>query len=141
MSHKFKTLIIPALAFALILPFVALAAIVPECGRANQAPCTFCNLLSMMQNLLDFIVKYVIFVGGIIFIMIGGFDMITAGGDPTKYKKGWDRVRATLIGILIAIFAWAIVNTILNILAVDEAGQPIITRPWDTITCDQIEAK
>jgi hypothetical protein len=128
---KFTKIILIMLAFA--LPLSASAALVP----CDAGKCTFCDLLTMGQRILDFIMKYVLATGATIFLMVGGFNMITAGGDPGKYKKGWDLIKSTLIGIVIALSAWLVVNTILNIVAVDETGQPM-NLPWDKIDCKQI---
>jgi len=133
MFHKYKTLILGALVLALVVPSVASAALV----NCNAGACTYCDLLDMAQNILDFVVKYVLFTGGVIFIMWGGFDMIMSGGDSKKYQAGVTRIKATLIGIIIAFSAWFIVNTVLNILAVDETGQSM-NIVWDKIDCNQI---
>jgi len=63
--------------------------------------------------------------------------MIMSGGNPSNYQAGVKRIQATLIGIVIAFGAWFIVNTVLNILAVDETGQPM-NIVWDKIDCNQI---
>lgn len=136
---KFKKIISTLLLLAiLILPSFASAAIV-NCGGPRQKVCDYCDLLDMGQSILDFIVKYVLFTGGIIFIMWGGLEMIMSGGDSKKYQAGVTRIKATLIGILIAFGAWFIVNTVLNILAVDETGQSM-NIVWDQINCDQINS-
>lgn len=134
---KFKKIISTLLLLAiLILPSFASAAIV-NCGGPGQKACDYCDLLDMGQSILDFIVKYVLFTGGIIFIMWGGLEMVMSGGDAKKYQAGVTRIKATLIGILIAFGAWFIVNTVLNALAVDETGQSM-NIVWDKINCDQI---
>ncbi len=133
---KFKKIIsVLTLSVIFVLPLSASAALV----NCNAGACTYCDLLDMGQNILDFVVKYVLFTGGVIFIMWGGFDMIMSGGDPKKYQAGVSRIKATLIGILIAFGAWFIVNTVLNILAVDETGKPM-NIVWDRIDCNQINA-
>lgn len=102
--------------------------------------CTFCDLLTMLQNILNFITKYVLVTGAIIFLMVGGFNMITSSGNAAKYKKGWDIIKATLIGIIITFSAWFVVNTVLNILAVKENGERM-NLPWDKIECNYISPK
>jgi type IV secretory pathway VirB2 component (pilin) len=138
MFHKFKTLIAITLIMMLAIPLFAGA--VDEKGLVPCAAgeCNFCDLLTMLQNILNFITKYVLVTGAIIFLMIGGFNMITSGGSPAKYKKGWDIIKATLIGVVIAFSAWFLVNTVLNILAVKENGEGM-NLPWDKIECDYIK--
>lgn len=66
--------------------------------------------------------------------------MITSSGNAAKYKKGWDIIKATLIGIIITFSAWFVVNTVLNILAVKENGERM-NLPWDKIECNYISPK
>ena len=135
MFCKYKILILGALVLALTMPLGAFAALV----NCDAGVCTYCDLLNMAQSILDFIVKYVLFTGGVIFIMWGGIEMIMAGGSPTKYQAGVTRIKATIIGILIAFSSWFIINTVLNILAVDQTGKPM-NIVWDKIDCEQINA-
>ena len=133
-----KMISVTTLLVVLILPLFAGA--VGEQGLVPCAAgeCDFCDLLTMLQNILNFTTKYVLVTGAIIFLMVGGFNMITSGGDARKYKKGWDIIKATLIGIVITFSAWFLVNTVLNILAVKENGEGM-NLPWDKIECNYIK--
>lgn len=133
MFHQYKILILGILLLASMMPLGASAALV----NCDAGACTYCDLLNMAQSILDFVVKYVLFTGGVIFIMWGGVEMIMAGGSPTKYQAGVTRIKSAIIGILIAFSSWFIVNTVLNILAVDQTGQPM-NIVWDKIDCEQI---
>ena len=63
------------------------------------------------------IVNTLIFAIGIvavIMIILGGINYATSQGDPAKVKKGKDTVLYGIIGLVIALLAYAIVNFVLN---------------------------
>jgi len=49
----------------------------------------------------------------VVMIIIGGFTYLTSQGDPGKTKKGRDTILYGVIGLIIALLAFAIVNFVL----------------------------
>jgi hypothetical protein len=47
-------------------------------------------------------------------IILGGFNMMTSSGDPGKVKKGKDTILWGIIGLIVAILSYAIVNFVLK---------------------------
>ena len=47
-------------------------------------------------------------------IIYGGFMLLTAQGDPAKIKRGKDEVTYSIIGVLLVLLAYAIVNFVMN---------------------------
>lgn len=47
-------------------------------------------------------------------IVYGGFMLLTAQGDPAKIKRGKDVVTYSIIGVILVMLAYAIVNFIMN---------------------------
>lgn len=47
-------------------------------------------------------------------IILGGFNMMTSAGDPGKVKKGKDTILWGIIGLVVAILAYAIVRFVLT---------------------------
>lgn len=66
------------------------------------------------------IVKNVILVSGlvaVVFIILGGVEMMTSNGDAAKIKKGKDTVIYAVVGLIICALAFIIVNwTITSLL-------------------------
>ncbi len=65
------------------------------------------------------IVRAVIIVSGIvavIWIIIGGVNYITSSGDPTKIKKARETILYAVIGLIICVLAFAIVNFVIGTL-------------------------
>ena len=71
------------------------------------------DLYGMIQNILNWIFG-VIGIVAVIMIIIGGFNMMISSGDPGKVKKGKDTILYGIIGLIVAILAFAIVNFVLT---------------------------
>ena len=53
-------------------------------------------------------------IAAVVWIIIGGFFIITAGGDPQKVAVGKTRVLSGLIGLAIVALAWAVVYLVIG---------------------------
>ena len=47
-------------------------------------------------------------------IVYGGFMLLTAQGDPAKIKRGKDVVTYSIIGVILVMLAYAIVNFVMK---------------------------
>lgn len=47
-------------------------------------------------------------------IIYGGFMLLTAQGDPAKIKRGKDVVTYSIVGVILVMLAYAIVNFVMN---------------------------
>ena len=73
-----------------------------------------------LNNIVNTIINTVIFVIGmvaVVMIILGGISYATSQGDASKVKKGKDTILYGIIGLVIAILAFAIVNFVLGALA------------------------
>ena len=50
----------------------------------------------------------------VIFIIIGGINYMTSAGDPNKVKKAKDTILYAVIGLVICVLAFAIVNFVIT---------------------------
>ena len=70
-----------------------------------------------LEGIVSKIVSAIFVVIGVVavFVMIlGGFNMMTSAGDPGKVKKGKDTILWGVIGLIVSILAYAIVNFVLK---------------------------
>ncbi|MDO4889144.1 MAG: pilin [Candidatus Saccharibacteria bacterium] len=75
------------------------------------------NLFQTIQTIINWILA-VLGVVAVIMVIIGGFTYMTSQGDPGKTKKARDTILYGIIGLVIALLAFAIVNFVLaNIFA------------------------
>ena len=72
-----------------------------------------------LNEVIKMIVNAIIFVIGIVavvMIILGGINYATSQGDPSKVKKGKDTILYGIIGLVVALLAFAIVNFVLGAL-------------------------
>ncbi|MEE8131628.1 MAG: hypothetical protein V3T98_01105 [Candidatus Paceibacterota bacterium] len=111
-----------------LLPLVADAAGLVPCGTSTTDPCTWCDLGKLIANIIDFLVKIVIVIA-VALIIWGGFVIMTAGGSPERVKHGRDIIKSAVIGIIIALGSWLIIDTIIKVVLQADIG------PWNQISC------
>ena len=74
---------------------------------------------SDLNSIIKLIINAVVFVVGmvsVVMIILGGVNYATSQGYPGKVKKGKDTILYGIIGLVIAILAFAIVNFVLGAL-------------------------
>lgn len=88
-------------------------------GAANIAACNIDSahnnddLISDTNKIINVVlgVLGVVAVGVVIY---GGFLFLTAQGDPGRIKKGKDSITWGIIGLIIALLSWSIINFVLS---------------------------
>ena len=55
----------------------------------------------------------------LLYLILGGFQWLTSGGDKGKTEAARNKITAALIGLLIVIASWAIFNLILQFFGID----------------------
>ncbi|MBI3980486.1 hypothetical protein HY345_00640 [Candidatus Microgenomates bacterium] len=68
------------------------------------------------------LVPYAFVAGGLllmVFLTVGGFGLLTSGGDPKKIEAGKEKIVASLVGFFIVFGAYWIYILILFILGLD----------------------
>lgn len=129
MKLKYKNLLfaIPCFLFAAWPVFAA--GLVPCSGYK----CTPCHFLVLVSNIINFMMRDITFpLAGLLFL-IGGIMMVAAGASEDNYKKGKTIIVNTLIGVVIVLSAWAIVNTLIVTVGSSAAG--IKVENWWTVSC------
>ncbi len=73
-----------------------------------------------VPELLAYIIKILLVLSGIIailFVIIGGYQYITSGGNAETATKGQRTVTNAVIGIVIIILSYVIVNAVVNTIS------------------------
>jgi len=71
------------------------------------------------QGLIEFILRLVLAIGALLvfgFLIAGGIQWITSGGDKGKTESARNTITAAVIGLLILASSWAILNLVLGFL-------------------------
>lgn len=85
-------------------------------GNSESAVCASSkkdNASNTIKNLIN-LSLYVIGIVAVIVIIISGFQFITANGDPAKVKTARNTLLYSVIGLAVAMLAWAIVAFVVN---------------------------
>ena len=73
------------------------------------------NSETSLSGIITFVITWIVYIVGVlafIYLVYSGILYITAGGNPEQAKKGQQGIINAIIGILIAVLAWAILNAI-----------------------------
>jgi hypothetical protein len=73
------------------------------------------DLMSTISAVINVIIGIIGLVA-VIVIILGGFQYMTSAGDSTKVKKAKDTILYGVIGLVISLLAYAIVNFVLGAL-------------------------
>jgi hypothetical protein len=125
-KQKLKDLFIYALALgSLALPFLASAQSVVQQGLQTSGLSGLFGSGGLTSNTsLPQLIAYVIqlmllFAGGvaIVFVIIGGYQYITSGGNEESAEKGRKTLTNAIIGVIIIILSYTIITVIANLVA------------------------
>jgi Type IV secretion system pilin len=78
--------------------------------------------LAQLILTIAYTVVYILGAVSVLFMIIGGYSMISSGGDSAKYKKGLDTVKNAIIGIILSIASFAIVSVIGSVFSTINIG-------------------
>lgn len=86
--------------------------IVP-CGTSTTAPCGYCDLFTLAQNIMNFLVYIAVFVAVLLFVY-AGFKLITSGGNQAALTQAKGIFTSVVIGLVITLGSWLIVDTVMK---------------------------
>ena len=114
------------------LPFLVSAAGLLPCTGLS---CNYCSLFQLIKNVLDFAMTYILFPVATVMVIYGGFTILVARDNAGLVKKGRDIIAAAVIGIVIALISWTIINTIFNVIVNGNSWTAAGLAPWNTLDC------
>ena len=68
----------------------------------------------LLHNILEFAIFQLAPILVTLMVAVGGFLMLTAAGSAGRFAKGIDFIKNALIGYIIVLASWLIVNTVLQ---------------------------
>lgn len=103
-----------SLLFALLQPSRAVAALqqrflTVDTGFGNI---TFAELSNNLTNIMLYILAVLCF----IFFLVGAYYLVVSGGNETRVGKGKDLMIGSLIGLAVALAAYAIIRTVFYVI-------------------------
>lgn len=112
----------------IIIPIITQAKGILPCEGLE---CGWCHLMQLGDNIIDWLMMIAIPVVTL-FLIIGGFRLMFAGGSSDNYTKGVDMIRNALIGLVILMVSWALINLVIQLLG---GSNTINGLPWYTLQC------
>lgn len=103
--------------------------------QTENDPCGFSDLGTLILDITQKIIYQFAPLLVIVMITVGGFSMLVAREDPGLYQKGWQFIKYALIGYIIVLLAFLIVETFLKIMGVDTSYG--ITQWWNILGGDE----
>ena len=95
----------------------------------NGPDCSLCDIFVLIKNLINFFTQLV-FALATGFIVWGSIEIMIAGGDEKRVSSGRERITISIYGIALALSAWLLIGTVLQILS----DSPSVL-PWNKIEC------
>lgn len=106
--------------------------IVPDCNKTGETvtegyylrfstPCNFEMLMKLVNNVINFLLVYFATPLAAIIFAYAGFTLITSGGNEHGKTHAKAMIKNVLVGYIIALAAWLIINTILSAFLTPEA--------------------
>lgn len=108
---------------AITLVFVNMPVEAASCGSAKQCidqgltasgasttPNSLSSILTTVTNILLFLMGAV----SVIMVIIGGFRYVTSQGDQTQMQSAKNTILYAVVGLIVAIAAYAIVSFVIN---------------------------
>jgi len=144
-NRTMKKLLSVSLLLALALSFVPVFSYAQEglvpCGGETQPPCDACHVFKLINNIERFLLFPSPFNNGVppvpavaaIFLLIGGFYLLTAAGSPEKLQKAKTILAATIVGLIIVYGALLLLGAVLSSAEVAQWGD---FRDWVKVECD-----
>lgn len=114
---------------ALSLPHLTFAAGFVPCGGTGEDPCQACHVVSMGQTILTWLIGIMASIIALVFA-IGGMKMVMSGGSGEGITQAKSMMTNSVIGFVILLAAWLIVDTVLKTFV---SGAQFGT--WHTIEC------
>ncbi|MBX4211824.1 MAG: hypothetical protein KW806_03525, partial [Candidatus Yanofskybacteria bacterium] len=110
----------------------------PEGRPLNYSkPCSRCDLLKLLKNLIDFIFMGLAPILGTFFVVWAGIQILLAGPNITSYQDGIHKLWIVVQALFILGLAWLITNTLIKSLGAKYDG----ADNWYQFTCTESATK
>ena len=107
---SFLIITIPDLAFAQVRPIqrIFTEGIIPQPTGAGGTY-EIIDIFTLLGNILTLAFTFTAVVA-VIYLIVGGYNYVTAYGNPENIQKGKQTITWAIIGLAVSIIAWAIVQ-------------------------------
>ncbi len=97
-------------------------------GEKIPVVCSFCDMVKVAAN-LAIVLRNLAASIAVLMIIYGAVLMLVSAGNEERFKSGKSVMTSAIIGVVIALAAWLVVNEVILIIS---GSTPL---PWNPITC------
>lgn len=108
-----------------------------QCGGTGQPACEFCHLFTLIQNIINFVLKIIVIPLATLLVVVGGFFIFLGGtGDQKKLDQGKKVLTSVAVGLIIIYGAYIFINTFFTVIGVAEwNGFSLKDSWWNIPSC------
>lgn len=103
------------------------------CGGPGQETCQACHAVTLMNNVLDWLVGILAVVFALI-VMTAGFNLVTSSGNTSAKEKAKSMITNATVGFVIVLAAWLLIDYGMKML-VSDAGASVQLGTWNAVEC------
>jgi len=99
--------------------------------------CSACHLVNMANGIIVWIIGFLVLMFAVLMV-VAGFGLVTSGGNPSAKTAAKDKFVNALIGLLIVLSAWLLIDTIIRGLVSDDgylSGSVSGRFFWSEVQC------
>lgn len=96
--------------------------------------CSACDLATMANRIVTWLIG-VLFVVFAVVVAVAGFGLVTSGGNPSAKDAAKSKFTNAIIGLIIVLAAWILVDTIMRGLLAGGTGKLEGFGPWSEVQC------
>lgn len=89
--------------------------------------CDACDLIKMTNRIVNFLIT-LLTIAATVMVVVAGFRLVTSGGDTGAMQSAKKMFTNVLIGFVIVLSAWLLVDTVLKTLTSDGQGLEMWTK-------------
>lgn len=120
-------------AILLVTPIIAAAAGLVPCGGSGEPACQACYVVTLMNNVIGWLVTVLTVVVAIVFV-VSGLKLVTSAGNTSVMEAAKKTISNTFIGFVIVLSAWLLVDFGMKALLNGGVGN-VGAGPWNSIQC------
>jgi hypothetical protein len=102
-------------------------------GVCSGTECSACDIAVIANSFISWLIGAVMVLFAVLMV-IAGFGLVTSGGNPDALSTAKSKFTNAIIGLIIVLSAWLIVDTLMKAL-VGESGQVSGNLAWSEIQC------
>ena len=132
---------IPVAVIAFVLMFLPVDTVLAQGGlvTCSGADCGSCQLVAMINLIIVWLIG-ILFMLFAVMMVVAGFGLVTSGGNQSALEAAKSKFTNAIIGIIIVIAAWLIVDTVMKGLVGGGSsgaamGELVGWGPWSRVQC------